>query len=135
MAEVQKLVSQTVIHKLFGKGIIISADEKYLEVDFAENSKISKFAYPSCFNGFLTLENTELQVEMQAVIETWRVESGEVQKEKLRRQYEKTIQDIEARRIAAEEKKRRAAQRGMERRSIYSNGKQENVKQEKNQYK
>lgn len=47
-----------------------------------------------------------------------------MQKEALRHQYEKTIQGIEARRLAAGEKKLKAAQRAMEHRSTYSNVKQ-----------
>ncbi|MGN1176628.1 MAG: hypothetical protein ACI4S1_14345 [Roseburia sp.] len=122
--DLEKLVNQTVAHKSFGKGIIRSVDEKYLEVDFTEKGKVSKFPYPSCFHGFLTLEDSNLQTEIGEIIEVWKQESGVVQKEALRHQYEKTIQGIEARRLAAEEKKLKAAQRAMEHRSTYSNVKQ-----------
>ena len=110
-----------VIHKSFGKGIIRSVDEKYLEVDFMEKGKASKFSYPSCFNGFLSMEDNELQPEISSAVEVWKVESGAAQKEELRHQYEKTMQGIEARRLAAEDKKMKAAQRAMEHRSAYSN--------------
>lgn len=119
--DLEKLVNQTVIHKNFGSGIIRSVDEKYLEVDFTEREKISKFSYPSCFHGFLTLEDGYLQTEIDAVIEVWKQESGAVQKEELRHRYEKTMQGIEARRLAAEEKKLKSAQRAMEHRSTYRN--------------
>ena len=46
--DLEKLVNQTVIHTSFGKGIIRSVDEKYLEVDFVEMGKVSKFPYPGC---------------------------------------------------------------------------------------
>ncbi|MBQ7920176.1 MAG: hypothetical protein IJ324_09595 [Lachnospiraceae bacterium] len=118
--DLEKLVNQTVIHKSFGKGIIRSVDEKYLEVDFMEKGKVSKFPYPSCFNGFLIMEDCELQPEITSVVEVWKVESGAVQKEELRHQYEKTMQGIESRRLAAEDKKLKAAQRAMEHRSTYS---------------
>lgn len=119
--DLEKLVNQTVIHKSFGKGIIRSVDEKYLEVDFAEKGKVSKFPYPGCFYGFLTIEDSSLQPEIEAVVEGWKQDSGVVQKEELKKQYEKTIQSIEARRLAAEKKKLGAAQRAMEQRSTYSN--------------
>lgn len=119
--DLEKLVNQTVIHKSFGKGIIRSVDEKYLEVDFTEKGKVSKFPYPGCFHGFLTIEDGSLQSEIEAVVENWKQDSGVVQKEELRHQYEKTMQGIEARRLAAEEKKLKVAQRAMEHRSTYSN--------------
>lgn len=119
--DLEKLVNQTVIHKSFGKGIIRSVDEKYLEVDFIKKGKVSTFSYPGCFHGFLTIEDGILQQEIDAVVEVWKQESGIVQKEKLKKRYEKTMQSIEARRLAAEEKKLKAAQRAMEQRSTYSN--------------
>ncbi|MGN0386290.1 MAG: hypothetical protein ACI4EX_10455 [Lachnospiraceae bacterium] len=125
MIEADKLINRTVIHKSFGKGIIRSVDEKYLEVDFSERGKVSKFVYPSCFYGFLTLEECNLQAEIDAVVEIWKQESGVEKKEELRHQYEKTMQSIEARRLAAEEKKLKAAQRAMEHRTTYGDVKRE----------
>lgn len=126
--DLEKLVNQTVIHKSFGKGVIRSVDEKYLEVDFMEKGKISKFSYPGCFHGFLTVVDSSLQPKIEAVVEVWKQESGAVQKEELKKQYEKTMQSIEARRLAAEEKKLKAAQRAMEHRSTYSNVNQKRKK-------
>ena len=119
--DLEKLVNQTVIHKSLGKGIIRNVDEKYLEVDFIERGKVSKFMYPGCFHGFLTIEDSNLQSEIAVVVENWKRDSDVVQKEELKKQYEKTIQGIEARRKAAEEKKLKAAQRSMEHRSAYNN--------------
>lgn len=109
--EADRLINQMVIHKSFGKGIICSVDEKYMVVEFLKKCGLSKFAYPSCFNGFLTLVNDELQLEIEEVVEVWKQESGIVQKEDLKRQYEKTIQGIKARQIAAEERRMKKAQR------------------------
>ena len=120
----KKLVNQTVMHKTFGNGIIRSVDEKYLEVDFTEKGKISKFSYPSCFYGFLSIKDISLQPEIDAVVEVWKHESGTMQKEELKKRYEKTIHDIETRRIAAEEKKLKAAQKAIEHHSTYINTKQ-----------
>lgn len=118
--DLEKLVNQSVIHKSFGKGIIQNIDEKYLEVNFGDKEKVSRFVYPSCFYNFLIIENEVLQEEINSVIEVWKQESGVLQKEELKLQYDKTIQGIEARKLAAEEKKMRAAQR-----SMYRNAKQD----------
>lgn len=70
--DLEKLVNQTVIHKSFGKGIIRSVDKKYLEVEFIEKGKVSRFLYPDCFYGFLTIEDSGLQLEIEAVVEDWK---------------------------------------------------------------
>ena len=119
--DLEKLVNQTVIHKTFGKGIVRSADEKYLEVDFTEKGKVSKFSYPDCFYGFLIIEDSSMESAIKADVLLWKQEKCVIQKEQLKKQYEKTMQSIEARRVASEEKKLKAAQRSMERRFIYSN--------------
>lgn len=59
------------------------------------------------------IEEKKADVEADLVI--WRVESGAEQKEELKQQYLKTQQVIMERRVAAEEKKLRAAQRTMNR--------------------
>ena len=123
--DLEKLVNQSVIHKSYGKGIVQNIDEKYLEVNFVHREKVCRFVYPSCFYNFLVLEDEVLQEEINSVIEVWKQESGVLQKEELKLQYEKTLQGIEDRRLAAEEKKLRAAQRSMEHRSMYTNAKQD----------
>lgn len=123
--EIQKLLNEIVMHKTFGKGIINGVDDQYLQVKFFEGSKTSKFVYPSCFDGFLMLENEEKQADIQKNLEQWKIESGANQKEKLRRQYEKTMLGIKTRRIAAEEKKLRATQRMMKHRITQGNVKTE----------
>lgn len=117
--EADKLINQAVVHKSFGKGIIRSLDEKYLEVDFAEKGKVSRFPYPFCFDVFLALEDNSLQTEIDVIVREWKEANGVLQKEELWQQYEKTMHGIEARRIAAEEKKLKAAQRAMEHRIAY----------------
>ncbi len=125
MLETENLLEETVVHKLFGAGIIRSAADKYLEVDFPKKNKRSKFVYPLCFNGFLMLENEGKRAEVQKDLEQWKAESGAVRKEILRRRSEKTMQEIEARKAAAKEKKLREARRAMEYRSAYNGAKRE----------
>ena len=119
--KIEELLEETVVHKLFGTGIIRCVDDKYLEIDFPERGKKSKFVYPSCFDGFLILKNEVKREEMLKDLEQWKIENGVVQKEELRHRYEKTMQEIRARQIAAEEKKLKAVQRAMEHRSTYNN--------------
>ena len=38
--------------------------------------------YPDCFYGFLTIEDSGLQSELEAVVEDWKRDSGVIQKEK-----------------------------------------------------
>ena len=121
MLEIEKLLNRTVIHKVFGRGVVCAADDKHLEVEFPEKNKKSKFAYPSCFDGFLSLEGSELETEVQAAVGQWREESGADEREALIHRYEKTMRAIQSRQAAAEEKKLKAAQKAMEHRSNYSN--------------
>jgi len=75
--------------------------------------------YLSCFDGYAKLENKAKQRRVQADLEKWKTESGATQKEELRREYEKTQQEIRERRDAAEERKIKAAKRAMEHRTVY----------------
>lgn len=124
--EAEKLINLTVIHKIFGKGIIRCADEKYIEVDFVEKNILGKFAYPSCFQTFLTLEDTKLHEEMKEVVETWKIENGIDKKEEIWRRHEKTVKGIKDRQLAVAERKLKAAQRAMSHRTAYNSVKQEN---------
>ena len=119
--EIMDLVNQKVIHKNFGNGIICNVDNaKYLNVKFEQKTEVCKFAYPQCFYGYLTLENSKLQSEIISVIENWKMENGIEEKEKLRYKYKETLRGIENRRTAVEEKKLRASQRAAEHRTMYN---------------
>lgn len=111
--EIKDLIGARVVHKLFGEGIIENAHDRYLEVAFLEKNKKSRFSYPSCFNGFLELKTEEKIREVEIELEAWRIESGEENREELKRQYWKTQMGILARRDEAEERKLKAAQRSM----------------------
>ena len=115
--DIRNLIKETVVHKSFGKGVIRNAYDKYLEVDFLQSKKQSKFIYPVCFSSFLRLESEEKEKDIAEDITRWRKESGADEKEKLRQQYETTQEGIRARRTAAAERRQRIAQRSMEHRS------------------
>lgn len=115
----ESLIGETMIHKSFGIGIIKEVHDKYLEVEFPEKKKQSKFMYPSCFDGYASLENKAKQRRLQADLEAWKKENDVYVKESLIQEYEKTQQEIRDRKIAAEEKKLRAARRSMEHRMVF----------------
>lgn len=128
--EIMNLENQQVVHKKFGKGIICSTDNgKYLNVRFEKKTEICKFAYPQCFYGYLTLGDSELQLEIDSVVDSWKNENDIEEKEKLRNRYKETLRGIEKRRNAAEEKKIKAAQRTAEHRTMYNTQKVKNNNQ------
>ncbi len=108
--EIGKLINVVVIHKSLGEGSIKSVDQKYLSVEF-ENGKISRFIYPACFDEFLTIKDKRKQNAVEKDVAIWREESGKIQQEEMRLQYQRTQETIVARRAAAEERKLQAARR------------------------
>ena len=125
--EIKDLVGVAVEHKIYGHGIVENVYDKYIEVMFIQRNKNCKFSYPSCFDGYLNLLTDEKKAIVEADLAVWRNESSIVQKEKLRQQYMKTQLSITARRVAAEEKKLREAQRIMSR-NLYKQNKNEGKK-------
>lgn len=113
--DIKDLIGVAVKHKIFGQGVVEDTHENYIEVIFQQKGKKSKFSYPSCFQGFLELIADERKADVEADLVVWRIESGAEEKEALKQQYIKTQQAIEVRKLAAEEKKLRAAQRSMNR--------------------
>lgn len=119
--EMIDLVNQEVHHKNFGKGIICGADdEKYLKVKFEQKAEACKFAYPQCFYGYLTLDDSKLQSEIISVIQNWKIQNGIEEWEKLQCKHRETLRGIESRRNAAEEKKLRASRRAAEHQAAYN---------------
>ena len=108
------------IHKTFGKGLVLTFDGSYLEVDFEEAGKKCKFQFPSCFYGYLKLEDDEMQRIIEPVVDHWKEENEIDRKEELKLKHQKTMQAIEERRQAAERKRLRGAQRNVEHRFIQS---------------
>ncbi len=116
--KIENLIGETLIHRVFGTGVIEDVHGKYLEVEFPEK-KHCKFLYPSCFNGYVRLENREKQRRVQTDLRIWKEESGAILEEEMKEEYEKTQQEIIARRKAAEEKRLLAARKSMEHRTVY----------------
>ena len=115
-----ELDGKCVIHKTFGKGSVLSFDGRYLEVDFSDACKKCKVQFPSCFYGYLKLEDDEMQRIIEPVVDHWKEENEIDRKEELKLKHQKTMQAIEERRQAAERKRLRGAQRNVDRRFIQS---------------
>lgn len=109
----QELIGAVVIHHSYGCGTIMECEDNHLKVEFSDVNKTSTFAYPECFIKYLKLEKQDLCEKMQIYLEEWKQDSGYAEKEEIRRMYQATERGIIARREAAEEKKRLAAERAM----------------------
>jgi len=73
------LKGQTVIHKVFGEGMIKNHGDKYLTISFQGKDK--KFTYPGAFKGYLKVKDT-------AVDKAIHLELNAIEKEKIRIQEE-----------------------------------------------
>lgn len=62
------LINMKVSHKVFGDGIIIAKDSLYITVKFCNDEK--KFIYPNVFDGYLTIEDRDLNNKIKQEIET-----------------------------------------------------------------
>ncbi len=125
-----ELDGKCVIHKTFGKGVVLDFDGSYLEVDFEEAGKKCKFQFPSCFYGYLRLEDDEMKKVIEPVVERWKEENEIDRKEELKLKHQKTMQEIEERRQEVERKKHRAALRNAEHKFIQNNPTREKDKQD-----
>jgi hypothetical protein len=61
-----ELKGVTVIHKAFGRGIVIACDKSYLTVRFEQAEKL--FQYPDAFKSFLVLEDKIIMDEMKTLL-------------------------------------------------------------------
>lgn len=61
--DTDKLVGHAVTHNIWGTGIIISADSKYLIVSYNEVGE-KKYQFPKAFESFLTMDDDSLQKEI-----------------------------------------------------------------------
>lgn len=111
MLNPKDLKGEAVSHIVYGAGIIKKINDRYLEVDFKKIGKKCVFPYPGSFYRYLKLENEELNEEIDAVVEDWKIENEIDKKEELKDRYKKTLQMMEERKKAAELKKQKTAQR------------------------
>ena len=103
--ESNSLLNQAVIHRSYGRGIITGTEEKYIEVDFPDAGKQCRFCYPSCFHGFLKLEKTEMQEEVDAMAVAHMMKSGELRRQQMWEHYRVNMKRLDAKRCITEKKK------------------------------
>lgn len=89
-----KLKGQTVIHKVFGEGMIIDHRDKILTISFQQVEK--KFTYPDAFKGYLTARDP-------AVDNAIHLELNTIEKEKTRTQKEQEERIAETRQRVLEQ--------------------------------
>ena len=65
-----------VLHKAFGRGIVVSRDGKYITVKFDTTQKV--FVYPDAFEKFLTLADGTVSSEILLDIEASRREKQQI---------------------------------------------------------
>jgi len=82
------LMDKKVTHRKYGKGNIIEVNDKIIKVKFDKFESIKKFIYPDSFDGYMTFENKELQVETMRLLETEEAKKR-VEEELKRQEYEK----------------------------------------------
>lgn len=102
--QVESLLNEVVVHRLYGEGIIKSAEGNYIEVIF-EDTKKCKFLVPSCFDKFLRLKGDDKQAEIDEAVETWKNANGVYKTEQLTKKMEQTQKSIQKR--GEEREKRR----------------------------
>ncbi len=57
----EEVMGKSVVHKIFGRGIIILADARYFTVRFDQAIGDKQFLFPSAFDSILTFEDSALQ--------------------------------------------------------------------------
>lgn len=117
--DIKHLEGEELVHTIYGKGLIIEADKQYLEVEFKGYQKTCRFSYPSCFDGFVKLSNENLQADVKQALADWKVESGALEKEAIRKKSERTQKAIKQRVTAAEERRINAIRMAAERNRKY----------------
>lgn len=66
------LIDKRVEHSVFGEGIIIAQDDSYISVNFANEKTSKKFLYPSCFEKFLKLIDSDTDTYMNNIVENFK---------------------------------------------------------------
>ena len=80
-----QIVGEKVIHKVFGKGIVIDYKDDHISVYFNKITDEKKFVYPDAFEKFLTFESSDLQDRALAILSE---KNKKRQEERLRKQEE-----------------------------------------------
>lgn len=108
--KISDLIEEKIVHKVYGKGIIKSIENDYVNASF-ENGKESRFSFPSCFDTFIKLDDEGKQLELQQFVNKWKKENGIFEQEMLQKKTADTQAGIKKR---EEERIRRRLERAKE---------------------
>ena len=61
------LINKVVIHKAFGEGVVTKHNAEGLFIRFGQDER--RFSYPDSFESFLQFENTQLQEDVQCILQ------------------------------------------------------------------
>lgn len=70
-------VNNRVVHKKFGKGVIMGMEENRIYVCFDENGETKVFPYPKAFENYLSYEDESLQANVSKTIGVIREEESD----------------------------------------------------------
>ncbi len=97
-----ELVNKQVVHKIFGKGIIVKYNGLYIDIDFTEGSSNSKkFIFPDAFDTYLTLIDQKTASKVNKILQKRKKENEE---EKQRLKAQKALQKEKRRHFLEQEK-------------------------------
>ena len=108
--KISELIDEKIVHKVYGQGTIKSIEDEYLNATF-ENGKESKFSFPSCFDKFIQLADSEKCKEIQQFVNKWKYENGIFEQEMIHKMTAETQAGIKRR---EEERERRRLERARE---------------------
>jgi len=98
------MLNSIVMHSKYGKGTIISIDDKYIKVSFESHNQLKKFIYPDSFEKYLIFIESELQksaIRDYCIIQKKR----EMELEKKRLEFEKYEKERKKSRMTTVKKK------------------------------
>lgn len=108
--KISDLIDEQIFHGVYGKGIIKSIEDNYLNAAF-DDGKESSFSFPVCFDRFIKLTDEDKQQELQQFVNKWKKENGIFKQEMMHKKTAATQAGIKKR---EEEREKRRLERAKE---------------------
>ena len=102
--QVETLLNEIVVHRLYGEGIIEAVDGNRITVVF-EDTKKCTFLVPSCFDKFLRLKGDDKQDEIDEALMQWKTENAVFKSEELQKKMKNRQEGIDQRGREREKRK------------------------------
>ena len=74
------LKNKTVIHKIFGKGLVTNHSEEYIAVKFG--MEVKEFSFPNAFESFLRVQDETLDKKVQDILKAVKIDKERSEEEK-----------------------------------------------------